>query len=135
MNFFFFFFSSRRRHTRLQGDWSSDVCSSDLPASHRWRLRRPGAPTGGRTEPNRARPCWTFRWEGWRSWAPMVTPRPFAGETPARAWAAGAAAIIRALVFDRRGAHREVQVAARRLAEEGRPGPYGDRIRCPAAGR
>src|SRR2546426_12810291 len=27
---FFFFFSSRRRHTRLQGDWSSDVCSSDL---------------------------------------------------------------------------------------------------------
>src|SRR6266566_5308875 len=29
---FFFFFSSRRRHTRLQGDWSSDVCSSDLAA-------------------------------------------------------------------------------------------------------
>src|SRR5256885_12031480 len=28
-----FFFSSRRRHTRLQGDWSSDVCSSDL---NRW---------------------------------------------------------------------------------------------------
>src|SRR5256885_10870462 len=28
-----FFFSSRRRHTRLQGDWSSDVCSSDLPSS------------------------------------------------------------------------------------------------------
>src|SRR5256885_11717415 len=25
-----FFFSSRRRHTRLQGDWSSDVCSYDL---------------------------------------------------------------------------------------------------------
>src|SRR5256885_360220 len=24
------YFSSRRRHTRLQGDWSSDVCSSDL---------------------------------------------------------------------------------------------------------
>src|SRR5256885_5633981 len=31
----FFFFSSRRRHTRLQGDWSSDVCSSDLTV--RWR--------------------------------------------------------------------------------------------------
>src|SRR5574340_947705 len=28
--FFFFFFSSRRRHTRSFGDWSSDVCSSDL---------------------------------------------------------------------------------------------------------
>src|SRR5690348_17988640 len=24
------FFSSRRRHTRWTGDWSSDVCSSDL---------------------------------------------------------------------------------------------------------
>src|SRR5256885_6931909 len=35
----FFFFSSRRRHTRLQGDWSSDVCSSDL-ASRRERDRR-----------------------------------------------------------------------------------------------
>src|SRR5256885_3673244 len=30
----FFFFSSRRRHTRLQGDWSSDVCSSDLGGIH-----------------------------------------------------------------------------------------------------
>src|SRR3989475_6820914 len=29
--FFFFFFSSRRRHTRFDCDWSSDVCSSDLP--------------------------------------------------------------------------------------------------------
>src|SRR5205807_4791564 len=42
-----FFFSSRRRHTSLQGDWSSDVCSSDLgrvrPGSSgllsRWSLR------------------------------------------------------------------------------------------------
>src|SRR5256885_10045808 len=33
--FFFFFFSSRRRHTRLQGDWSSDVCSSDLRGNDR----------------------------------------------------------------------------------------------------
>src|SRR5437764_8771985 len=28
-----FFFSSRRRHTRYIGDWSSDVCSSDLGRS------------------------------------------------------------------------------------------------------
>src|SRR5437763_7840692 len=28
--YFIFFFSSRRRHTRYIGDWSSDVCSSDL---------------------------------------------------------------------------------------------------------
>src|SRR3970040_2761306 len=26
----FVYFSSRRRHTRYIGDWSSDVCSSDL---------------------------------------------------------------------------------------------------------
>src|SRR2546426_6346848 len=29
-----FFFSSRRRHTRLQGDWSSDVCSSERIRRH-----------------------------------------------------------------------------------------------------
>src|SRR5437762_6576460 len=29
-----FFFSSRRRHTRYIGDWSSDVCSSDLLHGH-----------------------------------------------------------------------------------------------------
>src|SRR5690348_18318402 len=42
-----FFFSSRRRHTRWTGDWSSDVCSSDLcrcwrgpsPPRARQRLR------------------------------------------------------------------------------------------------
>src|SRR5256885_7702636 len=34
-----FFFSSRRRHTRLQGDWSSDVCSSDLKPSSPWLPR------------------------------------------------------------------------------------------------
>src|SRR5256885_11524164 len=41
----FFFFSSRRRHTRLQGDWSSDVCSSDL-----FDRPRP-APSGGIVKP------------------------------------------------------------------------------------
>src|SRR6516162_11139468 len=34
-----FFFSSRRRHTSLQGDWSSDVCSSDLRLRHADRHR------------------------------------------------------------------------------------------------
>src|SRR6266498_5377032 len=29
---YFFFFSSRSRHTRCGRDWSSDVCSSDLPS-------------------------------------------------------------------------------------------------------
>src|SRR5690348_18176301 len=36
MMFFVFFFSSRRRHTRWTGDWSSDVCSSDLREA--WKL-------------------------------------------------------------------------------------------------
>src|SRR3989475_478151 len=36
----FFFFSSRRRHTRFDCDWSSDVCSSDLPPD---ALQRHGA--------------------------------------------------------------------------------------------
>src|SRR5690606_38239428 len=39
--FFFFFFSSRRRHTRFSRDWSSDVCSSDLPVH---RPDREGGP-------------------------------------------------------------------------------------------
>src|SRR6266487_6725082 len=35
-----FFFSSRRRHTRWTGDWSSDVCSSDLAEFAIDRMRR-----------------------------------------------------------------------------------------------
>src|SRR6266853_4493485 len=42
LNTCFFFFSSRRRHTRFDCDWSSDVCSSDLPACGRRNV--PGAP-------------------------------------------------------------------------------------------
>src|SRR5574337_1510850 len=42
---FDFVFSSRRRHTRLSGDWSSDVCSSDLaslvvPSGGVWLLQK-----------------------------------------------------------------------------------------------
>src|SRR5437867_5297881 len=36
---FVFFFSSRRRHTRSYGDWSSDVCSSDLSPINIVQLR------------------------------------------------------------------------------------------------
>src|SRR5437879_9736956 len=36
----FFFFSSRRRHTRYIGDWSSDVCSSDLQQEAAVRVAR-----------------------------------------------------------------------------------------------
>src|SRR5256885_15008671 len=59
MFFFFFFFSSRRRHTRLQGDWSSDVCSSDL-GQRRDQLRQqratgPGGPAALRRHVRRPR--------------------------------------------------------------------------------
>src|SRR5207237_7884660 len=61
---FLFFFSSRRRHTRFKCDWSSDVCSSDLPVEPhpaqlfgrlRPRVQRPGqrAPTSARSEERR----------------------------------------------------------------------------------
>src|SRR5215510_8166476 len=36
----FFFFSSRRRHTRWPRDWSSDVCSSDLPSGRSTASKR-----------------------------------------------------------------------------------------------
>src|SRR5690348_18169965 len=39
--YFYFFFSSRRRHTRWTGDWSSDVCSSDLTPHHHPNRRIP----------------------------------------------------------------------------------------------
>src|SRR5689334_25045972 len=43
-----FFISSRRRHTRWNCDWSSDVCSSDLPGPRAcragWRRTRPRPP-------------------------------------------------------------------------------------------
>src|SRR5688500_20148814 len=45
----FIFFSSRRRHTRLQGDWSSDVCSSDLGSRVRGAVPLPD---------REARPLW-----------------------------------------------------------------------------
>src|SRR5256885_16549538 len=52
---FFFFFSSRRRHTRLQGDWSSDVCSSDLrPGESRWLLAKQRPPRTPAAQPAEA---------------------------------------------------------------------------------
>src|SRR6266487_2428893 len=62
-----FFFSSRRRHTRWTGDWSSDVCSSDLlvprPCSSAWDSS-PGFPScgsagaGSRASRSRCSRCW-----------------------------------------------------------------------------
>src|SRR6266487_5533791 len=46
-NILFFFFSSRRRHTRWTGDWSSDVCSSDLNHGTGWVRLEFRAPARG----------------------------------------------------------------------------------------
>src|SRR3989454_5983667 len=51
MSICFFFFSSRRRHTRLQGDWSSDVCSSDLFVPVIAMLRVPGCKAASARNP------------------------------------------------------------------------------------
>src|SRR5690348_18043304 len=60
----FFFFSSRRRHTRWTGDWSSDVCSSDLGVGQvggELRAHRAGADHGRGSNrlAHRARPART----------------------------------------------------------------------------
>src|SRR5690348_3821978 len=68
-----FFFSSRRRHTSWTGDWSSDVCSSDLTCASARRCSAPrswssGPPastapgsTGGRWPWPRSDGCSTSR--------------------------------------------------------------------------
>src|SRR5256885_6936812 len=60
----YFFFSSRRRHTRLQGDWSSDVCSSDLASDV----------SSGTTRASRQKISATPMAFAWVSMAPLGLP-------------------------------------------------------------
>src|SRR5262245_62290929 len=82
--FFFFFFSSRRRHTRCLSDWSSDVCSSDLPSriDHR--------PSGGRTMKTGTRIL------GALAVAFLVSPPAGRAQAPAPPAGVTAAAVLRA---------------------------------------
>src|SRR5437867_13002486 len=67
-----FFFSSRRRHTRSYGDWSSDVCSSDLPETRdrimatslaaRWRFCDAQVDWAKRSEERRVGKEWRSGW-------------------------------------------------------------------------
>src|SRR5437867_7336354 len=52
-----FFFSSRRRHTRSYGDWSSDVCSSDLIRTYQQRNRSAQNPEVITRRPEWGRPA------------------------------------------------------------------------------
>src|SRR2546426_10947394 len=56
-----FFFSSRRRHTRLQGDWSSDVCSSDL---QKQSTVNPSGQVGAEPAPKGKEMTYTVRAQG-----------------------------------------------------------------------
>src|SRR5688572_28821841 len=73
--FFFFFFSSRRRHTRFDCDWSSDVCSSDLPRLGARRRRGLAPVHAGR----RARVRGLLR----RGLGPDARRHPLVGDLPA----------------------------------------------------
>src|SRR5256885_5498369 len=75
------FFSSRRRHTRLQGDWSSDVCSSDLGYTLDCFVASLLAMTEDGAEVTASAPC-------------GQPPRP-AAAAPARRWPWRAAAASR----------------------------------------
>src|SRR5437879_12921653 len=50
--YLFFFFSSRRRHTRYIGDWSSDVCSSDLKTPQAEEIKQRAAEAGAQAGKN-----------------------------------------------------------------------------------
>src|SRR5699024_7980050 len=69
----FVVFSSRRRHTRSKRDWSSDVCSSDLPGQSgvtpwvtpRSDLGRAGGDRAGACHPvtpHQGYPAWSRPW-------------------------------------------------------------------------
>src|SRR5437867_9523146 len=66
---YLFFFSSRRRHTRSYGDWSSDVCSSDLsrPTRARSRRRSSSTPAACSRRSSAASPASPSRSSRWRT--------------------------------------------------------------------
>src|SRR5437867_9847594 len=94
---FFFFFSSRRRHTRSYGDWSSDVCSSDLA---RGTCRISFVPTGYAAFPKEilhVPRAWAERVYDIRRWTVMSSGGHFAALEEPEALAADIAAFFRPL--------------------------------------
>src|SRR5574341_1991582 len=95
-----FFCSSRRRHTRLVGDWSSDVCSSDLcygsprvlaelrARGHRTSRKRVGRLMRARGLAARRRRAFRVTTDSAhaRPVAPNLLARQFAPGPPQRGW-------------------------------------------------
>src|SRR5256885_16553125 len=84
------FFSSRRRHTRLQGDWSSDVCSSDLASGDEasWLLATvPKGEVVGEVRLIQAwKPSpfdrWRMTWRGLKRISPHLVLKTISGSNP-----------------------------------------------------
>src|SRR5699024_4627034 len=102
-----FFFSSRRRHTRSKRDWSSDVCSSDLPVAalslkaDRTNCARPIHPRGStwhrRYPPAKCQgtPClWAYLTGCPSIQTPAISARPPIAESLAHASSSSAALAI-----------------------------------------
>src|SRR5699024_12106645 len=88
------FFSSRRRHTRSKRDWSSDVCSSDLPTTPHAAneekdaaVLRGTAPDLPRSEERRVGKEWRSRRGGYPCRRSQVSED--VSEPTVRAWGGG----------------------------------------------
>src|SRR5438876_5580948 len=79
----FFFFSSRRRHTRWTGDWSSDVCSSDL---HAGGFRADSVARAMVLEPHEVHCQESQALLGGYRPALCVAEHPFGGSSPSSPW-------------------------------------------------
>src|SRR5437764_12161682 len=81
-----FFFSRRRRHTSYIGDWSSDVCSSDLGGSPGLAA---GSGTGGRRSSRAPASAAQRPGPGSHRWEPGPLPRESAKKAKLRNELAG----------------------------------------------
>src|SRR2546430_8492397 len=63
----YIFFSSRRRHTRFDCDWSSDVCSSDLP-QRTYNLTTPQRLSSNDTSTANGATSRFLNWRNWHNW-------------------------------------------------------------------
>src|SRR6202162_6715495 len=85
---FYFFFSRRRRHTSYRGDWSSDVCSSDLAGPDRPADADPQgsvrighrASSSNRSEERRVGKEWRSRWSPYQLQKKRKNLKPLADE-------------------------------------------------------